>query len=60
MTTEEKNVSHSKFTELFGIVRELYGMEQIPNFKEEIGKKHILKMHNTSYQLVAEFYKARS
>jgi hypothetical protein len=25
MTTEERNVSHSKFAELFGVVRESYG-----------------------------------
>ena len=56
MTTEETNVSHSKFAELFGIVRELYGLNQIPNFKKELGKLYMLKTRSASYHYINDFY----
>jgi acyl-CoA thioesterase FadM len=56
MTTEEKNVSHAKFAELFGIVRERFGLEQLPNFREEIGKNYLLKTRSASYQYLRDFY----
>lgn len=56
MTTEETNVSHSKIAELFGIVREHYGLIQVPNFKAELGKIYMLKTRSASYHYIKDFY----
>jgi len=56
MATEETNVSHSKFAELFGVVRELYGLNQVPNFKKELGKSYMLKTRSASYHYIKDFY----
>ena len=56
MTTEETNVSHAKYAELFGVVRELYGLSQVPNFKEELGKTYMLKTRSANYHYIKDFY----
>lgn len=56
LTTQEMNVSHSKIAELFGVTRELFGLEQIPNFKEDIGKKYLLKTRTASFQYLKDFH----
>ena len=50
------NVSHSKFPELFGITRELFGLQLIPNFKSEVGNNYLLKTKNCSFFYLKDFH----
>lgn len=56
LTTQEMNVSHSKFPELFGVTRELYGLKHIPNFKTEVGNNYLLKTRNCSFFYLKDFH----
>ncbi len=55
LTTQEQNVNHAKFAELFGIAREKFGLETIPNFKEDVGKKYLLKTRHANYVYLKDF-----
>lgn len=54
-TTEEKNVNHSVFPQLFGQVRELMGFVTFPGFKEEVGVKYLLKTRWANYIYLRDF-----
>lgn len=56
LTTQEMNVNHSKFPELFGVTRELFAIEYIPNFKNEVGIDYLLKTRNASYFYLKDFH----
>ena len=52
----EGNVSHTGYARIFGDVRELFGLELIPNFKEDVGKKYLLKTKAASYSFNKDFF----
>lgn len=52
----EGNVSHIQYAKLFGDVRELFGLDVIPGFKEEAGKKYLLKTREASFDLRKDFF----
>ena len=52
----EGTLSHDQYATIFGIVRELFGLEYFPNFKEEVGKKYLLATSNASYQYRRPFF----
>lgn len=54
-TNAEGNVSHDQYARLFGIVRERFGLDFIPNFAEEAGRKYLLKTRNASYDYEKDF-----
>jgi len=54
-TNAEGNVSHDKYAELFGVVREHFGMDYIPNFAKEAGHKYLLKTRNARYDYLKDF-----
>ena len=54
-TNAEGNVSHDQYARLFGIVRERFGLDFIPNFAEEAGRKYLLKTRNASYEYEKDF-----
>jgi len=54
-TNAEGNVSHDQYAILFGIVRECFGLDFIPNFATEAGRKYLLKTRNASYEYNKEF-----
>jgi acyl-CoA thioesterase FadM len=56
LTTQEQNVNHAKIPELFGIARERFGLDNIPNFKTDIGTKYLLKTRTANYQYLKDFY----
>jgi len=55
-TNAEGNMSHDEYARLFGVVRELMGLDLIPGFKEEAGRRYLLKTKNASYQYRRDFY----
>ena len=55
-TNAEGNVSHDQYARLFGEVRELFGLDFMPNFSEEAGKKYLLKTRDAYYQYLRDFY----
>ena len=56
MTTEEQNVSHAKFPELFGVIRENYAIDLLPDFRKDIGTKYLLKTRSASYLYLKDFH----
>jgi len=52
----EGNVSHIQYAKLFGDVRELFGLDVIPRFKEEVGKKYLLKTREAAFDLNKDFF----
>ena len=54
-TNAEGNVSHDQYARLFGIVRERFGLDFIPKFAEEAGRKYLLKTRNASYEYEKDF-----
>src|SRR3989344_7697904 len=52
----EGNVSHIQYAKLFGDVRELFGLDVIPGFKEEVGKKYLLKTKEASFNMKKDFF----
>lgn len=55
-TNAEGNVSQFEYAKYFGIVRELFAMDCIPNFVAEAGKRYLLKTQNASYEYIKDFY----
>ena len=55
LTTQEQNVNHAKIPELFGIARERFGMDNIPNFQAEGGRKYLLKTRSANYLYLKDF-----
>jgi acyl-CoA thioesterase FadM len=55
-TNAEGNVSHYEYAKIFGIVRELFALDFIPNFSSEAGRKYLLKTRNASYDYEKDFY----
>lgn len=51
----EGNVSHAQYAKLFGDVRELFALDFIPKFKEEVGKTYLLKTKSASYEYKKDF-----
>jgi acyl-CoA thioesterase FadM len=54
-TNAEGNMSHDDYARLFGVVRELMGLELIPRFKEEAGSRYLLKTKNAHYDYRYDF-----
>jgi len=54
-TNAEGNMSHDEYARLFGVVRELMGLELIPGFKEEAGNGYLLKTKNAFYAYRRDF-----
>src|SRR3989338_4282041 len=52
----EGNVSHIQYAKLFGDVRELFGLDVIPGFKDEVGKRYLLKTKEASFNLNKDFF----
>jgi acyl-CoA thioesterase FadM len=55
-TNAEGNVSHDQYAKIFGIVRELFGLDFIPRFKEEAGRLYLLKTKNATYDYRRDFF----
>ena len=55
LTTQEQNVSHAKFPELMGNVRELFAIDGIPNFIKEVGSIYLLKTRYANYVYLKDF-----
>lgn len=55
-TNAEGHVSPDEYARLFGMVRELFGLDYIPRFKEEAGRLYILKTRNASYDYRRDFF----
>jgi acyl-CoA thioesterase FadM len=55
-TNAEGHVSPDEYARLFGMVRELFGMDYIPRFKEEAGRLYILKTRNAAYDYRRDFF----
>lgn len=55
LTTQEQNVNHAKIPELFGIAREYFGLEMIPDFKQDVGSKYLLKTKTANYNYIKDF-----
>jgi acyl-CoA thioesterase FadM len=56
LTTQEQNVNHAKIPELFGIARERFGFDNIPDFQEDLGEKYLLKTRSANYLYLKDFY----
>ncbi|MBN1662416.1 MAG: thioesterase family protein [Deltaproteobacteria bacterium] len=56
LTNAEGNVSHDQYARLFGVVRELFGLDFIPGFAEEAGAKYLLKTRNAAYEYIKDFF----
>ena len=54
-TNAEGNMSHDEYARLFGIVRELMGLDLIPGFKEDAGSRYLLKTKSASYEYRRDF-----
>ena len=52
----EGTVHHFEYARIFGIVRELFGLQVIPNFKEEIGREYLLVTKDAAYNYFRPFY----
>jgi len=52
----EGTVHHFEYARIFGIVRELFGLQVIPDFKEEIGRKYLLVTKDAAYNYLHPFY----
>jgi len=52
----EGTLSHEAYPRIFGIVRELFGLEYFPNFKEAVGTKYLLHTSNASYEYMRPFF----
>ena len=52
----EGTLNHFEYARIFGMVRELFGLEVIPNFKEEIGRKYFLQTKDAFYNYFRPFY----
>lgn len=48
-------VGHSKYANIFGKARELFGISRIPGFRRDIGKKYLLKTVDAHYQHYEDF-----
>lgn len=55
-TNAEGNMSHYEYAKYFGIVRELFAMDMVPNFIEDAGRKYLLKTRNASYKYMRDFF----
>ncbi|MBN1472521.1 MAG: acyl-CoA thioesterase [Syntrophaceae bacterium] len=55
-TNAEGNVSHYEYAKYFGIVRELFAMDLVPNFMEDAGHKYLLKTCSASYEYKRDFF----
>lgn len=55
-TNAEGNVSHHQYAKYFGIVRELFAMDCIPNFVKDAGHAYLLKTRNATYEYIKDFY----
>lgn len=56
LTTQEQNVNHAKIPELFGIARERFGLDTIPNFQKDVGTKYLLKTRTANYLYLNDFH----
>lgn len=56
LTNAEGNMSHDEYTRLFGVVRELMGLDLIPGFKEEVGSRYLLKTKHAFYEYRRDFH----
>ncbi len=54
-TNAEGNMSHDEYARLFGVVRELMGLDMIPGFKEAAGSRYLLKTKNAYYDYRRDF-----
>jgi acyl-CoA thioesterase FadM len=55
-TNAEGNVSQYEYAKYFGVVRELFAMDCIPNFVKEAGHRYLLKTQNATYDYIKDFY----
>ncbi|MBN1614605.1 MAG: thioesterase family protein [Deltaproteobacteria bacterium] len=55
-TNAAGHVSPDEYARLFGMVREIFGLDSIPRFKEEAGKNYILKTRNATYEFHRDFF----
>jgi YbgC/YbaW family acyl-CoA thioester hydrolase len=55
-TNAEGNVNHFEYPKLFGVCRELFGLDFIPNFATEAGHKYLLKTRSASYDYKKDFF----
>lgn len=55
-TNAEGNVSQFEYAKYFGIVRELFAMDLVPNFMEDVGQKYLLKTCSASYEYKRDFF----
>jgi len=55
-TNAEGHVSPDEYARLFGMVRELFGLDYIPRFKAEAGRLYILKTRNAAYDYRRDFF----
>jgi len=56
MTNAEGNVNHHEYAWLFGMVRELFALDYIPDFRTEAGREYLLKTRSAAYEYVKDFY----
>lgn len=56
LTNVEGNVSHDQYARLFGVARELFGLDFIPRFAEEAGSKYLLKTRSAAYEYIKDFF----
>lgn len=55
-TNAEGNVNHFDYPKLFGVCRELFALDFIPDFDKEVGRKFLLKTRKASYEYEKDFY----
>lgn len=55
-TNIEGTVSHDVFATLFGMVRELFAMDYIPNFAKEMSRSYLLETRNAHYEFRKNFF----
>jgi|GEM_PF-2178591 len=48
-------VGHEKYANLFGSVRELFGLSRIPSFEKDAGHKYLLKTCDARYRHFSDF-----
>jgi acyl-CoA thioesterase FadM len=55
-TGAEGNVRHDEYARLFGETRELFGIDYLPRFRDEVGREFLLKTKTAAYEYRQDFF----